>query len=65
MSDYGKRLEAAQKGEKIFEGRLCKHGHGARRYTSNGACVECIAARAEVRQNAIRDALREAEANEK
>lgn len=63
MSDYQKRLEAAKRGETIYEGKPCKHGHGVKRYTSNGVCIECTALRSTERTGKIRDALREAKAD--
>lgn len=60
MSDYQKRLESAKKGERTFDGKPCKHGHGTKRYTSNGVCVECTAIRSTERTDKIRDALRQA-----
>lgn len=37
------RLAARDRGEKTFyTGTVCKRGHYARRYTSNGGCIECI-----------------------
>lgn len=35
------REQARQNGEKMFNGKPCDKGHGARRYTSAGSCVEC------------------------
>lgn len=37
------RLEARKQGDKTFQGRDCRKGHGGMRFTSNGACVECTA----------------------
>ena len=58
MSDFQTRLAAANRGEKVYDGRPCKHGHGTRRYTSNGVCTECIARSAAKRQAQVRDALK-------
>jgi hypothetical protein len=39
--------EAAEAGEHTFyNGRPCKYGHDAYRYTKNGACSECVKGRA-------------------
>lgn len=35
------RKEAKERGEKLFEGAPCKHGHGNIRYVSTGGCLEC------------------------
>lgn len=37
------RLIAKESGEKLYKGKKCKHGHSGLRYTSNGACFECMA----------------------
>lgn len=37
-----RRMEARAAGRvKYFSGKSCKHGHRARRYTSNGLCTVC------------------------
>jgi len=37
------RLQAAQEGETFFyTGKPCRHGHVSKRYTSSGACFECM-----------------------
>ena len=61
MSDYQIRLAAAQRGERTYDGKPCKHGHGTLRYTSNGVCTACTAVRSTERQEKIRQALREAD----
>ena len=35
------RQTALKNGDKTYEGALCKHGHGTKRYTKSGQCVEC------------------------
>ena len=34
---------ATKHGHKYYEGQLCKYGHGTKRYTKGGNCVECKA----------------------
>tara|TARA_B100000745_G_C19905757_1_gene303634 strand:+ start:81 stop:554 length:474 start_codon:yes stop_codon:yes gene_type:complete len=34
---------AIKHGHKYYEGQLCKYGHGTKRYTKGGNCVECKA----------------------
>lgn len=35
------RIDAKARGEKVYEGIACKHGHGTTRYVSTGGCTEC------------------------
>ena len=35
------RQTALKNGDKTYEGALCKHGHGTKRYTKTRACVVC------------------------
>ena len=34
---------AIEHGHQFYEGALCKYGHGTKRYTKGGNCVECKA----------------------
>jgi hypothetical protein len=43
MYEILNRKQAISKGVRHFyTGQPCKHGHLARRYTTNGGCVECV-----------------------
>lgn len=43
---YSNQRDAAEAGApRFFTGRLCKNGHQSDRYTSGGACVECMMSR--------------------
>lgn len=39
------RIDAKARGEKVYDGKPCVHGHGtadsAPRYVSTGGCMEC------------------------
>lgn len=58
MSEYQLRLQAAQRGEKRYQGKACDAHPDAFRYTSNGACVECTRERRAGSQDAIRELLK-------
>lgn len=58
MSEYQLRLQAAQRGEKRYQGKLCPEHPEALRYTSNGACVECTKSRRAGTHDLIRDLLK-------
>lgn len=58
MSEYELRLEAARKGEKRYSGKPCLEHANAKRYTSNGACVECTRVRRDGQHNEIRELLK-------
>lgn len=46
------KLLAAQAGDLYFDnGKPCRLGHNSHRYTSNGACVECIRIKREAHKN--------------
>lgn len=58
-----KRMAAAKLGlVTYYTGKPCKHGHDSRRYTTSGACVECLAASTEAHRKEIREALKAARA---
>lgn len=58
MSEYDLRLEAARRGEKQYVGKPCPQHPDAKRYTSNGACVECTKTRRAGRHDEIRELLK-------
>lgn len=35
------RVMAKQKGEKVYQGKVCTRGHSGVRYTKGGKCVDC------------------------
>jgi hypothetical protein len=35
------RIDAKARGEKVYDGKPCVHGHGTGRYVSTGGCIEC------------------------
>lgn len=52
MPQLASRLEAANAGRKTYYlGTPCKAGHISERYTSNGACIACLARFRRVPQN--------------
>ena len=58
MSEYELRLQAAEKGEKRYQGRPCLLHPRALRYTSNGACVDCTNERRQTKHDVIRELLK-------
>ncbi len=58
MTEYELRLEAAHKGEKRYSGKPCLEHANAKRYTINGACVECTRERRAKRGDEIRELLK-------
>ncbi len=57
-SEYQLRLQAAERGEKRYIGKPCLEHANAKRYTSNGACVECTRVRRDASHNVIRELLK-------
>lgn len=55
------RIDAKTRGEKVYDGLDCKHGHGKTRYTSTGGCVECSRVSALAAYHKRRDRLLAAE----
>ena len=59
-----KRIEAAIKGVKQYEGRQCNSCGNTKRYVLNNGCVNCLKASTYKYMNKIRDAIRAAQKNE-
>lgn len=56
-----KRITAARAGRMTYyTGNACKQGHTTARYTSTGACIQCVSETTRARQEEIREALKAA-----
>ena len=46
------RIKAAKRGDRLYHGRECAHGHGTVRYVMSGCCAVC--AKEKSRQSYLR-----------
>lgn len=54
------RREAAELGERKYQGKTCKRGHDGLRYTANGLCVQCARESTQRAREQIRQLLQAA-----
>ncbi|HAS8352695.1 TPA: hypothetical protein I7721_16515 [Vibrio vulnificus] len=64
MKILTRREAIAQGARRFYTGKPCRHGHDAERFTSNGACVECIALNSAVYRKEVSRLLKLARAQE-
>jgi hypothetical protein len=59
-----KRMAAARAGKMMYyTGKPCKYGHTTGRYTSTGACIQCLSESSQAQREEIREALKAAKHN--